>query len=77
MRSPVNDGLVTMRERMAWIEIHHLRLARIRVLFDAVQLQRLRRAAAALVQRGDESGLVADLGGLLLEIAHSKSSRRP
>jgi hypothetical protein len=47
-------------------EIHHLLLTRIRVLFDSIKLQRLRRAAAALVQRRDESWLVADFGCLLL-----------
>jgi hypothetical protein len=59
-----------MRVRIWWTRVHHLLLARVGVLFDAVELQRLRRAAAALVQRRDESWLVADLGCLLLEVAH-------
>ncbi len=56
-------------------QIHHLRFAGIGVLGHAVQLQRLRGAAAALIQGRDEARLVADLGGLLLEIAHESSLR--
>jgi hypothetical protein len=40
-------------------EVVHLLLAGVRVRLDAVQAQRLRRAAAALVERCDEA-----LGGL-------------
>jgi hypothetical protein len=54
-------------------QVHHLRLAGIGVFGNAVQLQRLRGAATALIQGGNEARLVADLGGLLFEIAHESS----
>ena len=41
--------------------VEHLLLAGVRVLGDAVQRQRLRRAAAALVEGGDEPVAVLDL----------------
>src|SRR5205823_3830983 len=46
--------------------VEHLGLARVRGLLDAVELQRLRRAATALIERGDEALTLADLGDLLV-----------
>src|SRR5690606_33027902 len=54
-------------------QVHHLRLARMAAFVHPIELQRLRRAATALIPRRDESRLVADPGGLLLEIAHELS----
>ncbi len=49
-------------------QVEHLLVAGVGVLGDAVELQRLRRAAAALVERGDEAG--AALGLLELVVVH-------
>jgi hypothetical protein len=45
----------------------HLVIVRPGILVDAVEAQRLRRAAAALVERGDESGFCSDFLELLFE----------
>ena len=46
----------------------HLVVARVLALVDAVELERLRRAAAALVEGGDEAGALLDL--LVLVVVH-------
>src|SRR5690606_3202762 len=51
-------------------EIEHLLLGGPGALVDAVETQRLRRAAPALVQCSDESLLAAHLSQLCLEVAH-------
>src|SRR5680860_45794 len=45
---------------------HLVVVARVRRLVDPVQLESLRRAAAALIQRGDEASPLPDLLELLL-----------
>ena len=47
-------------------QVEHLLVAGVGVLGDAVELQRLRRAAAALVERGDEAGAALRLLELVL-----------
>ena len=65
-RSPVKLGLVDDAAAHLVDLVEHLRLAVVLVLLDAVQLQRLRGAAAALVEGGDEAVPGADLLELLL-----------
>ena len=47
-------------------QVEHLLVARVGVLGDAVELERLGRAAAALVQRCDEAGATLRLLELIL-----------
>ena len=53
-------------------EREHLLLARPRVALDAVEIEGLRRAAAALVERSDEAVLRVHLPPLLLEPVHDQ-----
>ncbi len=69
-RLPLNAGLVIDARAHLVHDVEHLLLVLIGVLVDAVELQRLRRAAAALVERRDETLVVLDLGQLLVEVAH-------
>ena len=55
MRSPLKAGLVMMRVAHLVHQVEHLLVAGVGVLGDAVELQRLGRAAAALVQCRDEA----------------------
>ena len=69
MRSPSKAGLVMMRARISCTRSNICLVARVGVLGDAVELQRLRGAAAALVERRDEPG--AALGLLELILVHA------
>ena len=66
MRSPLNARAGDDAGAHLVDEVHHLLLARVGVLFDAVELERLGRAAAALVQRRDEAGATLRLLQLIL-----------
>ena len=48
-------------------QVEHLLVARVGVLGDAVELERLGRAAAALVQRCDEAGATLRLLELVVD----------
>src|SRR5262245_12885140 len=56
-------------------ELEHLLLVGPCAVLDSVRPQRAGRAAAALIQRGDESGLRPHLLQLSLEVAHVASHR--
>ena len=68
MRSPLKAGLVMMRVRISWIRSNISSSPEYASSGDAVQLQRLRGAAAALVERGDEA--LPGLGLLELLLVH-------
>ena len=73
MRSPPKLGLVMMRVRISWTTGRTSpRRSSTRTRTDAVESQGLRRAAAALVEGGDETVLGLDLLALCF-VAHGAS----
>jgi hypothetical protein len=52
-------------------DVVHALLVRPCVVLDAVELERLGRAAAALIERGNETFVGFDLLELILEYAHT------
>ncbi len=68
MRSAVEGGAGDDPSAHLVDQVEHLLVARVGVLGDAVELQRLGGAAAALVERGDEAGAALRL--LELVVVH-------
>ena len=71
MRSPPKLGLTTIRARISCIRANISSSVELRVLRDAVERERLRGAAATLIECGDESLARPDLFELLLVHEHS------